>query len=153
MVDGHLILTDILQGLVLKVSSHSSDLILTILSGSPFQSLLGQQTHYEVWSTNTISWTVILPSLQTISLNSTKRRRVKSITSLFVQYQPRGRGNIDKFAFVQCSIPEWNTLPNAIVQANSTEQFRVLLEKHLQQNPVAFIGILEHTHTQVHLRD
>ena len=42
------------------------------------------------------------------------RRRVKNITSLFVHYQPRG--NIDKYAFVQRSIPEWNTLPNVIVQ-------------------------------------
>ena len=65
--------------------------------------------------------------------NSTKRRRVKKNNNLTLRtYQPRG--NIDKFAFVQRSIPEWNTLPNAVVQANSTEQFRVLLEKHLQQN-------------------
>ena len=62
--------------------------------------------------------------------NKTQTRKKHNLT--LRTYQPRG--NIDKFAFVQRSIPEWNTLPNVIVQANSTEQFRVLLEKHLQQN-------------------
>ena len=65
-------------------------------------------------------------------LNKTQTRKKHNLT--LRTYQPRG--NIDKFAFVQRSIPEWNTLPNAVVQANSTEQFRVLLEKHLQQNPL-----------------
>ena len=75
--------------------------------------------------------------------NKTQMRKKHNLT--LRTYQPRG--NIDKFAFVQRSIPEWNTLPNVVVQANTTEQFRVLLEKHLQQKPVAFIGILaRHTH-------
>ena len=65
-------------------------------------------------------------------LNKTQTRKKHDLT--LRTYQPRG--NIDKFAFVQRSIPEWNILPNAVVQANSTEQFRVLLEKHLQQNPL-----------------
>ena len=64
--------------------------------------------------------------------NKTQTRKKHNLT--LRTYQPRG--NIDKFAFVQRSIPEWNTLPNVVVQANSTEQFRVLLEKHLQQNPL-----------------
>ena len=64
--------------------------------------------------------------------NKTQMRKKHNLT--LRTYQPRG--NIDKFAFVQRSIPEWNTLPNVVVQANSTEQFKVLLEKHLQQNPL-----------------
>ena len=64
--------------------------------------------------------------------NKTQTRKEHNLT--LRTYQPRG--NIDKFAFVQRSIPAWNTLPNVIVQANSTEQVRVLLEKHLQQNPL-----------------
>ena len=45
-------------------------------------------------------------------------------------------------------------MPNVVVQANSTEQFRVLLEKHLQQNPFRCLHWhSSKTHTQVHLRD
>ena len=44
--------------------------------------------------------------------NRTQTRKKHNLT--LRTYQPRG--NIDKFAFVQRSIPEWNTLPNVIVQ-------------------------------------
>ena len=77
--------------------------------------------------------------------NKTQTRKKHNLT--LRTYQPRG--NIDKFAFVQRSIPEWNTLPNAIVQANSTEQF--------QRNTYSKTRCLHwhssNTHTQVHLRN
>ena len=78
-------------------------------------------------------------------------RREKLHNFTLRTYQPRG--NIDKFAFVQRSIPEWNTLPNVIVQANSTEQFRVLLEKHRLQQTRCLHWHSSKPHTQVHLRD
>ena len=65
-------------------------------------------------------------------------------------YQPRG--NIDKFAFAQRSIPQWNSLPSSIVEIDLMEQFKVLLEKHLQQNPLPSWHSSK-PHAQSHLRD
>ena len=44
-------------------------------------------------------------------------------------YKPRG--NIDKFAFAQRTVPEWNNLPAHIVNANTVESFRTLLTEYL----------------------
>ena len=68
--------------------------------------------------------------------NKSQTRKNHNLT--LRMYQPRG--NIDKFAFIQRSIPEWNMLPSHIVQANSPEHFRVLLDKHLQQNPLPLLA-------------
>ena len=47
----------------------------------------------------------------------------------------RSRGNIDKFAFVQRSVPEWNSLPSSVVNAVSLESFQRLLTNHLENTP------------------
>ena len=94
-----------------------------------------QQQHYDLQNTMIYKilngHSAITPN-NFFEFNKMQTRKKNNLT--LRTYQPRG--NIYKFAFVQRSIPEWHTLPNVIVQANSTEQFRVFLEKHLQQYPL-----------------
>jgi hypothetical protein len=45
------------------------------------------------------------------------------------RYKPRT--DIDKYAFAQRSVPEWNSLPAHIVNSESTEKFRKLLTEYL----------------------
>ncbi len=45
------------------------------------------------------------------------------------RYQPRG--NIDKYAYAQWTVPEWNSLPAHIVNATTTDSFKNLLREYL----------------------
>ena len=50
-------------------------------------------------------------------------------------YKPRS--DIDKFAFAQRSVPEWNNLPAHIINASSAESFKSLLIKYLKRTPAS----------------
>ena len=65
------------------------------------------------------------------TINSSKTR--KNHDMCFQTYRPRG--NIDKFAFAQRSIPEWNKLPSSVVCAGSLDQFKELLNTHFKISP------------------
>ncbi len=45
------------------------------------------------------------------------------------RYQPRG--NIDKYAYAQRTVPEWYSLPDHIVNATTTDSFKNLLREYL----------------------
>ena len=51
------------------------------------------------------------------------------------RYQPRG--DINKHAFAQRSIPEWNSLPRDIVYSDSSVSFKRLLTAHLSGKPTS----------------
>ena len=75
---------------------------------------------------------VAIPPEEFFNRSTSRTRKNHNLTLL--TYQPRG--NVDKFAFVQRSIPEWNKLPGSVVHANSLDHFQGLLLKHLSQAPV-----------------
>lgn len=53
----------------------------------------------------------------------------KSHSQQLKRYQPRG--DIDKFAFAQRTIPEWNALPCDIINSDSSDSFKRLLSTHI----------------------
>ena len=75
---------------------------------------------------------VAIPPEEFFNRSTSRTRKNHNLTLL--TYQPRG--NVDKFAFVQRSIPEWNKLPGSVVHANSLDHFQGLLLEHLSQAPV-----------------
>ena len=59
--------------------------------------------------------------------NTTRTHKNHNLT--LQTYQPRG--NVDKFAFIQRSIPEWNKPPGPVVHSISLDHFQGLLLDHL----------------------
>ena len=74
---------------------------------------------------------VAIPKEQLFQLNSYTRTR-SSTNYKLVRIQPRG--NIDKFAFAQRAVPEWNSLPAHVVNAPSVNIFRERLSGFLNMH-------------------
>ena len=74
---------------------------------------------------------VAIPQTKFFTLSTTTTR--KNHDKCFQTYRPRG--NIDKFAFSQRTIPEWNKLPNQVVNAVSLDSFQNLLRNYLDSSP------------------
>lgn len=71
---------------------------------------------------------VAIPPDTFFTINSSKTR--KNHNMCFQTYRPRG--NIDKFAFAQRTILEWNKLPSTVVNAVSLDQFKDLVTNHYE---------------------
>ena len=63
---------------------------------------------------------VAIPPDEMFTIRMTSTRKKHNLT--LQTYQPRG--NIDKFAFAQRSILDWNSLPGSVVHSNSLEHFQ-----------------------------
>ena len=77
---------------------------------------------------------VAIPSEKFFTYNNTRTRRTHNM--ILQTYLPRG--NIDKFAFAQRSVPEWNKLPGSVVHADTPEKFQEQLSKYVCQHSLKF---------------
>ena len=71
---------------------------------------------------------VAIPKDMFFQMNGNQQTRSSTKYKL-TRFQPRG--NIDKFAFAQRSVPEWNRLPEQIVDAPSLGTFKERLSVYL----------------------